>query len=217
MGWFALARVLFAAIVAYAAAILHPLSLGLRRQHRVRAGAGRAGRALRVPSAPDRDHARPGRAARLRRRPADRARDRGRHLLGRSGRPAGRLPRQLHSDRAAVSGPGGRRQARRVARAGAPGRPVPRRRTRAALQDSRHERHHRRPHRRRLRNGLHRRHHRHPAVRAQGAAVRRRLLRFAQAQPRPARARHPAADQEDGRASRSRFRTSIFRTSTKSI
>src|SRR6185436_8096479 len=29
MGWFALARVIFAAIVTYTAAILHPLSLGL--------------------------------------------------------------------------------------------------------------------------------------------------------------------------------------------
>ncbi len=48
-----------------------------------------------------------------------------------------------------------------------------------------------------VRDRLPRRHARHPAVRAQGAAARRRLGRLAQAQPRPARPRHPAEDPED--------------------
>ena len=47
--------------------------------------------------------------------------------------------------------------------------------------------------------GLPRRHAGRAAVRAEGAAVRRRLVRSAEAQPRPARPRHPAAHPEDGR------------------
>ena len=70
-----------------------------------------------------------------------------------------------------------------------------------ALQDPRHQRHHRRPHRRHLRDRLHGRHARDPAVRAEGAAARRRLVRFDEAQPRPPRPRHPAEDSEDVRAS----------------
>ena len=85
----------------------------------------------------------------------------------------------------------------RVARAGAAGRALPRRRAAEALSHPRHQRHHRRPHRRHLRDRLPRRHARHPAVRAQGAAARRRLGRFDEAQPRPARPRHPAEDPED--------------------
>ena len=41
-----------------------------------------------------------------------------------------------------------------------------------------------------------------PAVRPEGAAARRRLVRLAEAEPRPPRPRHPAEDPEDGRASR---------------
>ena len=76
---------------------------------------------------------------------------------------------------------------------------VPRRRPAAPLQDPRHQRHHRRPHRRRLRDRLCRRHARDSAVRAEGAAARRRFRRLAEAQPRPPRPRHPAEDSEDGR------------------
>ena len=114
-------------------------------------------------------------------------------------------------------GPGARRQARRVARAGAARQPVPRGRPAAPLQDPRHQRHHRRPHRRRLRDRLRRRHARHPAVRAEGAAARRRLGRLAQAQPRPARPRHPAEDSEDGGRRGHDLGRRLSRTSAKSI
>ena len=47
MAWFTLARVMIVAAVAYAAAILQPLSIGLFANVGLRAGAGRAGRPLR--------------------------------------------------------------------------------------------------------------------------------------------------------------------------
>ncbi len=67
----------------------------------------------------------------------------------------------------------------------------------AALQDPRHLGDHRRPHRRPVRHRLHGRHAGHSAVRAQGAAAGRRLGRLDEAQPRPARPRHPAEGPED--------------------
>ncbi len=105
----------------------------------------------------------------------------------------------LRPARVAVSRPRGRRQAGRVARTGEACRPVPGGRPGAPLQDSRHQRHHRRPHRGRLRDRLRRRHARHSAVRAEGAPARGRFGRLAEAQPRPARPRHPAEDPEDVR------------------
>ena len=93
---------------------------------------------------------------------------------------------------------------------------VSRRRALPLLQGARHFGDHRRPHRRHLRNRVPRRHAGRAAVRAEGTATGRRLLRRAQAEPRPARPRHPAEDPEDGFASRSSCRTRIFRTSARS-
>ena len=92
-----------------------------------------------------------------------------------------------------------RRAQGRVARAGQVRVALQGRAAAEALQDPRHQRHHRRPHRRHRRDRVPRRHARRAAVRAEGTAVRRRLVRSAQAQPRPARPRHPAAHPEDGR------------------
>ncbi len=85
-----------------------------------------------------------------------------------------------------------------------------------ALPDSRHERHHRRPRRRHRRDRVSRRHARRAAVRAEGAAVRRRLVRLAQAQPRPPRTRHPAPHPEDGRRRGHHLRPRLSATSRKS-
>ena len=104
--------------------------------------------------------------------------------------PADRVP-DLHGRR-------DRRAPRRVVRAGAPDRGLQGRVAAAPVQGARHLGDHRRPHRRHLRDRLPRRHARRAAVRAARAAAGRRLLRLAQAQPRPARARHPAARPEDG-------------------
>ena len=64
------------------------------------------------------------------------------------------------------------------------------------LQDSGYQRHHRRPDRGHRRNRFPRWRHRDPAVRPAGVATGGRLRRLAQAQPRPPRARHPAASAE---------------------
>ena len=109
MAWFALARVLFVAAVAYAAAVLQPLSVGLPSNVAfalVLAGARRAVRGRLRETAVTRIL---GALHRLRRRPDDRARDRRRAVLGRLRRSARRVPPQLHADRAAVSRPGARR------------------------------------------------------------------------------------------------------------
>ena len=218
MAWFALARVVFAAIRRLLRRRSSVRCRRARGQRRLRARARRAGRRLRGPAPRYRRHAHARRAARRRDRPSRRARDRGRLVLGRPRPTAGScfstavilivLPYL-----GLVLGA----QARRVARAGAPRRPVFGRRPRAALQDSRHQRHHRRPHRRRLRDRLRRRHPRHPAVRAEGAAAGRRLVRFAEAQPRPPRPRHPAADPEDVRHRGHHLRRRLSRASAKSI
>ena len=199
MAWFALARVFIVAAVAYTAAVLQPLPVGLPGniafalvlaglvvvlESRLRArGTARVLGALL------------GCTVGL----ADCPRDRGGALLGRSSRRPGGVPPQLPPLVLPYLGLvlGARHgewlePARLVSLFRSVG-------PRAALQDSRHERHHRRPDRRRLRDRLHRRHARHPAVRAEGAAARGRFLRLAEAQPRPARPRHPAEDPEDGR------------------
>ena len=212
MAWFALARVLFVAAVAYAAALLQPLPLGLAAQRRASRSCWPALVVLFECGC-----ARPpptrilgaliGCVIGL----GDRARDRGRACSGPTATIA--AIEFLHSFLLIVLPYLGLvlgAQARRVARAGAARQPVPRRRPGAPLQDSRHQRHHRRPHRRRLRDRLHRRHARHPAVRAEGAAARRRLRRLAEAQPRPARPRHPAEDPEDVRRRGHRSPTSTF-------
>src|ERR1700732_1533868 len=107
MAWFALARVVFVAAVAYAAAVLQPLPLNLAAN--VAFALVLAASVVFFES-------------RLAETPVTRL------LRPRPGRQAGQ-----------------------VARAVAPDRPLPRRRSAAALQDPRHQRDHRRPHRRRLR------------------------------------------------------------------
>ena len=113
-----------------------------------------------------------------------------------------RVPPQRRAARAALHRDRDGRAQGRVARAGAPGRPVPRGRPAAALQGARHERHHRRPDRRHLRDRLHRRRAGHPAVRAQGTAARRRLRRRAEAEPRAPRASTSCRRSRRCRASR---------------
>ena len=142
-------------------------------------------------------------------RRADRRRDRTRPgqdyrrraVLGRQHRPPDHVPAQLHPAGLPVSRDRDGCAQGGMARTGTAGRALPRHRPAEALSDSRHQRDHRRPHRRHLRDRLHGRHARHSAVRAEGAAARRRLLGFAEAQSRPARSRHPPEDSEDVRES----------------
>ena len=219
MAWFALARVLFVAAVAYAAALLQPLAgRHCRRTSASALALAGARRPVREPAARDRRHPRARRADRLRRRPGHRARHRGRPVLGRHRRSPRRVPPQLPPDRRCRTSAwcSARKHgewlepARLVSLFRAAGPAAP-------LQDSRHQRHHRRPHRRRLRDRLRRRHAGHPAVRAEGAAARRRLVRLAEAQPRPPRPRHPAEDSEDVGRRGDDLGRRLSRTSAKSI
>ena len=218
MAWFALARCLFVAAVAYAAAILQPLPVGLLANVGFALASGRPGRPVRMLPARDRHLARARRAHRVRHRPRRSPAPSTPVCSG----PTAAIARVefLHSFILIVlpylglvlGGKHGEwlEPARLVSlfRADRPAAP---------LQDSRHQRHHRRPHRRRLRDRLRRRHAGHPAVRAEGAAAGRRLRRLDEAQPRAPRPRHPAEDPEDGRRRGRRSRTSISRTCAKSI
>ncbi len=126
------------------------------------------------------------------------------------------VPARPHHRRAAVSRPGARRAAGRVARAGEVRVAVPRRAPAEAVSHSRHQRHHRRPRRRCRRDRVSRRHARRAAVRAEGAAIRRRFVRSAEAQPRPPRPRHPASHSEDGRRRGRHLGPRLSRKSRKS-
>ena len=217
MVWFLVARALFVLAVMYAAVLTRPFSPALH----LNIGLGLCLGLLMVAggnaAAFCRSHRPARRAGRRRHRPRPRQDDRRRAVLGRQHRPPRRLPPQLHPAGVPVSRDRHGGAERRVARAGAAGGPLPRRRAAEALPHSRHQRDHRRPDCRPLRDRVPRRHARHPAVRAQGAAARRRFLRLAQAQPRPARARHPAEDPEDVRRGRHDLRHRLSRRSARSI
>ena len=201
MAWFLLARLLFVIAVVYSAVLLRPLGGSVAAQRRLRRGAGRGVCRLRVAAQEHLGHAHARRDAGRRHRPGHRQDRRRGALLGRhQGRPR-RVPPLLRAARPAVPRAGAGRPQGRVARAGAPDRAVPRHRPAAPLPHPRHQRDHRRPRRRHLRDRVSRRHARDPAVRAQGTAAGRRLVGLDEAQPRPARARHPAEDAEDVGAS----------------
>ncbi len=182
-----------------------PAPAGRRRpdaQCVVRCRPGRRCRRVRIPAPIDSRHQHARRAARRRDRPRAGQRHRRGAVLGRSRRPAGGVPPQLHPAAAAVPRPGRRRPQGRVARAGADDDAVPAGRPGAPLQDPRHLGDHRRAHRRPVRHRIHGRHAGDSAVRPQGAPAGRRLVGFDEAQPRPPRPRHPPEDPEDVRRGR---------------
>ena len=173
-------------------------------------------RPLREPVAGDRGHACARRPDRLCDRPRHRPRNRRRSLLGRFRRPTRGISPQLRADRAAVPRPDARRQARRMARAGAAREPVPLSGAGTPLQNPRYQRHHRRPRRRCVRDRLRRWHAGDSAVRSQRAPARRRFGRLDEEEPRPPRSRHPAEDPENVRRRRHDLRRGLSRTSRKS-
>ena len=210
MAWFIVARLLFTAAVVYSAFLLRPLGppvganllfgLGLALLSVVFEWQLRNTAVTHMLGA----------LHRRRRRPAAGQGHQRRAVLGRSRRPARRLPSQLHPAGVPLPRAGDRRPQGRVARAGAadqrcsapPGpSAITRFSTPRVIIDGRIAD--------LCETGFIDGTLVIPAVRAEGTAARRRLVGLDEAQPRPPRPRHPAEDPEDvrrrGRHLRRRF------------